>query len=387
VVCQSPPGDRTLAQQLAKSGRTLEALTLFEQIVRQDPSCIEGRLWIGRLLLRMGRTDEAEARFRAVLAEDPSNIDARIGLGAALTRSGAWSDALTVLTGAEPGAGENADLFGALARAYRRAGDDRRALAYYDRAKALAPDDPDAVDGFEATAHAYGHSIAIGGFGEGGATDTRSVSVAAIVRVLPRLRLEGRARLQRGTGFSDALGGGGAIWRITRSLHMALRAAGGSGNTSLPASDVLAAAVNYAGAFEIGGSLQRLSFADVSVIAAAPRLAWDTGGRWRLDGRYTYSRSSFDVTGESSADHSVLVRETWRGWRRVDVHAAYAYGIESFEDLTADRLEALGATTMAVGLRIRAPSLTFVTTTWEHQWRSNETRIDRLTLSLVQSFP
>ena len=304
-----------------------------------------------------------------------------------MTRRNAWREALAVLLEAEPDAGENSDLFGALARAYRRAGDDRRALDYYRRAKALAPADPDLVDGFEATAQAYGHSIALEGFGEGGASDARSGSLAAAVRVLPRLRVEGSARVQRRAGSSDALGGGGAVWRVNRSTNLGVRVVGGPGNTSLPTADLTAAVLNYAGVFEVGGSIRRLSFADVGVIAASPLLAWDTGGRWRLDARYTYSRSSFDATGESSGDHSVLLRETWRGWRRVDVNVAYAYGIESFEDLTADRLGALGATTIAAGLRIRVPSLTFVASTWEHQWRSNDTRIDRLTLSIVQSFP
>jgi hypothetical protein len=81
----------------------------------------------------------------------------------------------------------------------------------------------------------------------------------------------------------------------------------------------------------------------------------------------------------------VLLRETWRGWRRVDLGVTYAYGIESFEDLTADRLGNLGANTIAPGLRIRLPSLTFLNATWEHQWRSNDTSIDRLTLSVVQA--
>jgi hypothetical protein len=287
----------------------------------------------------------------------------------------------------EPDAGANADLFGALARAYRRAGNDRRALDYYRRAKALAPDDPDLVDGFEATVRAYGHSIVLEGFGEGGANEAQSGSLAASVRVLPRLRVEGSARVQRRAGSYDTLGGGGAVWRVNRSTNLGARLVGGSGNTSLPTADLTAAVVNYAGAFEAGGSIRRLSFPDVGVTAASPLLAWDPGGRWRLDARYTYSRSLFEATGESSGDHSVLLRPTWRRWRRVDVNVAYAYGIESFENLTADRLEVLGATTIAAGLRIRMPSLTFVATTWEHQWRSNETRIDRLTMSVVQSFP
>ena len=387
MACQPPSADRSLAEQLARSGRTVEALDLFEQIVARNPTDPEARVWLARLQLRIGRTEEAEAGFRSVLLEHPSDVDARIGLGAALTRRNAWREALAVLLEAEEDAGANADLFGALARAYRRAGDDRRALDYYRRGKALAPSNPDLVDGFEATVHAYGHSIALEGFGEGGASDARSGSLAATVRVLPRLRVEGSARVQRRAGSYDALGGGGAVWRVNRSTNLGVGVVGGSGNTSLPTADMTAAVVNFAGAFEIGGSLRRLSFADAGVIAASPLLAWDTGGRWRVDARYTYSRSSFDATGESSGDHSVLVRETWRGWRRVGVNVAYAYGIESFENLTADRLEGLGATTIAAGLQIRVPSLTFVATTWEHQWRSNDTRIDRLTLSVVQSVP
>ena len=383
---QSPSTDRNVAEQLARSGQTIEALAIFERIVAEHPTDVESRLWIGRLHLRMGRTEEAEAGFRAVLLEHPSDVDASIGLGAALTRRNAWKEALAVLLEVEPKAGANADLFGALARAYRRAGDDRRALDYYTRAKRLAPADPDVVDGFEATAHAYGHSVAFEGFGEAGASDARSGAVAAVMRIRPRLRVEGLARVHRRAGTSETLVGGGARWRVKRSTDVAVLWTGGSDNTSLPTGDLMTAVLHYVGVFEIGGSVRRMSFDGVDVIAASPLLAWDTG-RWRLDARYTFSQSSFDATSESSGDHSVLLRETWRGWRRVDVNVAYAYGIESFEDLTADRLRNLGATTIAAGLRIRLPSLTFLTTTWEHQWRSNDTRLDRLTLSVVQAIP
>ena len=206
MTCQSPSTDRNLAEQLARSGRTVEALALFERIVAENPTDVEVRLWIARLQLRIGRTEEAEAGFRAVLLEHPSDVDARIGLGAALTRRDAWREALAILLDAEKDAGENADLFAALARAYRRAGDDRRALEYYRRAMALAPDDPDLVEGYEATVRAYGSSIEVEGFAEGGVSDARSVSLTASVRVLPRLEIEGRARVQNRNGSSDTLG-------------------------------------------------------------------------------------------------------------------------------------------------------------------------------------
>jgi tetratricopeptide (TPR) repeat protein len=386
MVCQSPSTDRNFAEQLARSGRTVEALALFERIVAQNPTDAEVRLWIARLQLRMGRTEEAEAGFRSVLLEHPSDVDARIGLGAALTRRDAWGEALTVLLDVEQDAGENSDLFGALARAYRRAGDDRRALEYYRRAKALAPGDPDLVDGYEATMRAYGSSIVFEGIAEGGVSDARSAALTASVRVLPRLEIEGRARVQDRNGSSDTLVGGAGIWRINRSTNLAIRGVGGAGNTSLANGDLMSEVRHYRGPFEIGGIVRYMSFADVGVTSASPLLAWDTGERWRLAMRYSYSWSSFRTTGEASGDHSVLLRETFRAWQRVDVTVAYAYGIESFEELTADRLGNLGSNTIAATLRLRLPSLTAVATTWERQLRSNDTRLDRLTVVIMQGF-
>jgi YaiO family outer membrane protein len=385
MTSQSSSTDRNLAEQLARSGRTVEALDIFERIVGENPADVEVRLWIARLQLRMGRTEEAEAGFRAVLLEHPSDVDARIGIGAALTRRDAWREALTILHGAESDAGNNADLFAALARAYRRGGDDRRALEYYKRAMALAPGDPDVVEGYEAAVRAYGSYIVVEGFGEGGVSDARSLSLITSVRVLPRLEIEGRARVQNRDGSSDTLFGGGGIWRIDRLTNLAIRGAGGVGNISLPNGDLMAEVRHYRGAFEIGGIVRYLSFADVGVTAASPLLAWDTGERWRLATRYTYSWSSFH-TGETSGDHSVLLRETFRSWRRVDMSATYAYGIESFEDLTADRIGNLGAHTIAATVQFRMPSLTSVATTWERQWRSNDTRLDRLTVLVMQGF-
>ena len=143
--------------------------------------------------------------------------------------------------------------------------------------------------------------------------------------------------------------------------------------------------IHYAGPFEIGGSVRRLTFAGANVRAASPVFAWTPVDAWRVDGRYTYSRTAFDETGESVGDHSVMLRTTWQGWRRIAALGTYAYGIESFEDLTADRIGSLGATTVAGGVRIDLPSLTRITTTWEHQWRSNSTTIDRLTVSVIQA--
>ena len=82
----------------------------------------------------------------------------------------------------------------------------------------------------------------------------------------------------------------------------------------------------------------------------------------------------------------MLVRGTFRGWRRVSATLGYAYGIESFEDLTAERIENVNAHTIAATVQVRLPSLTSLAATWEHQWRPDDARLDRVTMVVVQGF-
>jgi hypothetical protein len=329
----------------------------------------------------------SEAQFRSILHDHPADIDAQIGLANALLRRNAWAEALEILQRAAPGAGDNADLFGALGRAYRRAGDDRLALAYFARAKTLAPGDADVVAGYEATAFAYGHSVLFDGFSEPASADhALSGTLAVSWRATPRLHVEAAARAQRRARASDALAGGGIRVRAGRATIAGAQVLGASGNESLPNLDASGNVVHYAGAFELGVNVRALSFAAVDVAAASPLFAWDTGGRWRLDARYTYSRSRFAAAGQSSGDHSILLRQTVRGWRRVWLNGSYAYGIESFEQLTADRIGSLGTSTVNGGVKLLLPSLTAVNAGWEHQWRSDKTTVDRVTFSILQAF-
>jgi len=385
---QEPTADRSRAEELARTGHSAEARELFAHITELNPGDVEARLWMARMDLRLGNTAAAESGFRAVLQDHPADVDARIGLGMVLTRNGSWQEALQILTEAERDSGQNADLFGALARAYRRGGDDGRALEYFRRAKALSPDDPDLQLGFESVARTFGHWIAFDGFGQWGApgAEVESGSLTASFRVTPRLHLEASARKQQGEGYSDGLAGGGLFWRAPRSTTVEVGVVGGPSNTALPGLHLSSDVVHYTGAFEAGVGVRRLSFAGSNLLAFSPTFAWDREP-WRFDARYTYSRSSFDETGQSTGDHSIMFRGTWQGWRRVALLGTYARGIESFEDLTADRLGALDTKTVAGGLRIDLRSLTRITTTWEHQWRSNNTTVDRFYVSVVQSIP
>jgi YaiO family outer membrane protein len=389
LALQSAPADRVRAVELARAGRNEEAVQLFERIVAQSPADTESRLWIARLDLRLGRIESAEAQVRSVLADHPADVDARIVLGTVLTRKGDWRGALDVLVPTEPDAGENGDFFAALARAHRRAGDDRNAYQSFRKAVALSPDDPELRAGYENAASAYGHAIAVEGFGQQVTPGSNSAtgSLAVSIRATPSLHVLGLVRTRHGDGVSDALGGGGLQWHVARPTLLTLHGSGGSGNESLPRIDFGGDVVQYAGVFELGGGIRELSYDGVGVTALSATAAWDEGERWRFDTRYTYSRSRFDATDDATGDHSVVVRPTFRATRRVWFNGAYAYGIESFEDLTADRLGQLGSTTAAGGIRIGLRSLTVITTTWEHQWRSNDSTLDRLTVTLVQYFP
>jgi Tfp pilus assembly protein PilF len=387
AMLQTPGGERARAEDLARAGRTAEAIELFTRIVAERPTDTEARLWLARLQLRLGRTAEAEAGFRSVLRDRPDDVDARIGLASVLTRIGRWEDALAILRDAEPQAGQNADLFGALARAYRRSGDDGRALEYFGRARVLSPADPDLALGYEAAARTYGHWIAVEGFSQTGAgARVGSGTFAIDVRATPRLHLDASARVQRGPGYTDTTAGGAVYWRLTKATTAAIHAAGGPDHTALAGLDVGGDVLHYAGPLEIGASVRHLRFTGSDLTAVSSVFAWERD-RWRLDTRYTYSRSSFTATGDSRGDHSVMLRGTRQQWPRVALLGVYAYGIESFADLSADRVGALGTTTLASGIRVDLKSLTRVVTTWEHQWRSNDTAIDRVTVAVIQAIP
>src|SRR3954471_24390591 len=101
---QTPATDRTRAEDLARAGRSVEAIELFTHIVETNPADVEARLWVARLQLRLGPTADAEAGFRAVLREHPDDVDAVIDLAIVLTRTGAWPDALAILQKVEPAA-------------------------------------------------------------------------------------------------------------------------------------------------------------------------------------------------------------------------------------------------------------------------------------------
>jgi YaiO family outer membrane protein len=381
--------ERGEAERLARLGRHAEALVAFERIVANDPADVESRLWIGRLQLWMGRTEDAEATFRAVLAEHPRNVDARVGLGSTLIRTRQTDEAIALLEATRADAPENADLAAALARAYRAAGRPRVARDEFVRAHQLAPGDPDILSGLEAVRRTFDHSVGFEGYGEtvpGAGWDSGDAALTLRLRANDRMHVAGAARMHRRGGVSDSLFGGGIEYRAGRRTVLSTTLQGGPDNENLPALSARAEVTQYFGSIELGGAIRFLDFATTDVTAVAAGAAWDDGGPWRAEARYAYSRSSFAPDGRTAGDHSILLRSLRRQWQRVWIDGSYAHGAESFDVLTAERVDSFDADTVAVGLRILTPSLLVITSTWEHQWRSNGQKIDRLTCAVIRYF-
>ena len=76
----------------------------------------------------------------------------------------------------------------------------------------------------------------------------------------------------------------------------------------------------------------------------------------------------------------------WQAASRVSLSAAYARGNESFDILSLDRLGRFRADTMAGGVRIDLRSLTSLGLGVEHQWRSGDRQLTRVTVDIVQHF-
>jgi hypothetical protein len=146
--------------------------------------------------------------------------------------------------------------------------------------------------------------------------------VTAGVRVVPQLNFDGSVRMQQGSGYSDILGGGGVLWRATRTTTVAAHALGSSGNTALPDTDISSEINHHAGVLEAGVNVRWLSFADSALAAISPRFA--LGSRAMAPGRQVHVlQVVIQQTGQSTGDHSGPA--AWgpgQGWRRVALQSA-----------------------------------------------------------------
>ena len=134
-----------LAARALWSGDPEAAEAAALRAVALSPGYAPARLLAGQLAEDRGAPEAAAARYRAVLdggaAESPANrASASFRLGRLLAADGDLEAALPLLERASEAAPESGAVQAALARLYRRAGDEPRALAAAERARGLEHD-------------------------------------------------------------------------------------------------------------------------------------------------------------------------------------------------------------------------------------------------------
>ena len=118
----------------------------------------------------------------------------------------------------------------------------------------------------------------------------------------------------------------------------------------------------------------------------APSISVDVNDDVTLAARYYRSESHFLASGQRAGNDSGALMGRWQAARRLSLSAAYARGNESFDILSVDWLGRFRADTVAGGVRIDLRSLTSVGLGVEHQWRTGDRQLTRLTVDIVQHF-
>ncbi|PWC78147.1 tetratricopeptide repeat protein [Azospirillum sp. TSH64] len=131
------------AIELYKAGRRDEALSLVEQVLREDPVDRDALSLAGAILYQSDRLDEAERMLHRLIAGHPLFAQGRINLATAMLARGAKQEALRhlrvacLLTPGDP------DAHGRLGNLLHGTGDYAAATRHMSHAARLCPADPD----------------------------------------------------------------------------------------------------------------------------------------------------------------------------------------------------------------------------------------------------
>jgi YaiO family outer membrane protein len=376
------------AEHKARSGDTLGALEAFQALAAANPDDFDSRVWLGRLLTRVGRRAEAIDLLRDVIARSPRQVDARVALGAALLTSGRVDDAFAVVQDAEALEPNSADVLALKGRVLRHLGRPSEAYIALDAAHALSPADQDVSIVRERTRRMIAHRahVSVAQEASDDIAEASIVDADVDLHLDDTVRVFGRVQWQGRAGFDDARGGGGVEWRLSRRVVGRGALLISPGAPRLARADAGGEVEIAAGRTQTTIGLRYLDFAGARVWIVAPAISIDLNDVVTLAGRYYRSESEFRPFGRRAGNDSGAIIGRWQAARRLSLSAAYARGNESFDIVSVDRLGRFRADTVAGGARVDLRSLTSLGIGVEHQWRSGDRQLTRLTLDVVQHF-
>ncbi len=377
------------AERMARAGDTLRALQAFQALVAANADDFDSSVWLGRLLTRIGRRAEAITLLRDVIARSPRQVDARVALGAALLTSGRVEDAYAVVEDAEALAPQSADVLALKGRVLRHLGRPSEAYVALDAAHTLSPLDEDVAIVRERTRRIIAHRAHVGVAREASADGIAGASIVDAdvdVHLDDTLRVFGRVQWQERAGFDDTRAGGGVEWRLARHVLSRGAVLVSPGSPRVARADLYGELEFAAGRTQPAVGVRYLDFLGARVWIVAPSISVDLNDNVTLALRYYRSESEFVPAGQRAGNDSGAIMGRWQAARRLSLSAAYARGNESFDILSVDRLGRFRADTVAGGVRIDLSSLTSLGLGVEHQWRTGDRQLTRITLDIVQHF-
>jgi tetratricopeptide (TPR) repeat protein len=131
-----------LASDIEAKGSLETAIALYEQAAAAPQADASVYTRLGDAYAKLNRHPEAEAAYRAALAKSADYGPALLGLGGALIRAGKAEEGLAVLVRAAPLVNQ-ATAYDRLGVAHMAVLQPREALASFEQAHAMAPDDID----------------------------------------------------------------------------------------------------------------------------------------------------------------------------------------------------------------------------------------------------
>ena len=139
-----PPSPTALAHAHAhlRAGRTHDAASLYEQILRETPDQADALTALGHLALQQGNVPRAETLLARALAAQPHVALAHLNHGLALRRLGRTAAALAAFTRAQELAPDLADARQQKGNLLKSLGRHAEAAAELAEAVRLAPDNP-----------------------------------------------------------------------------------------------------------------------------------------------------------------------------------------------------------------------------------------------------
>ena len=386
---QDPGTARAEAERLARAGSHAAALQQFERLASANPDDVEARIWIGRLHGWMGHPAKARAVFESVLTTHPQAVEALVGAGGAATNQGDFAAAARLLGEAERIAPASAEVLAAQGRLRRRTGHLRLAQAYFDRAVLLGPSDPEIREGRDNVRAIRAHRVEAGYQFEHYSTPTPDSHIGSLevnVRASDRVRAFGRAQHQRKFSLVETRGGGGVEWLATPAVQVRASGLFSHDTVVLPHADATIEFDVAQNRVTWIGAVRHLRFADSLAWIGSAGGAWTWRDRTTATLRYYYSHTDFDASGEDEGNNSVTVQLAHRALPPLWLYAGYARGYESFETVSADRLQQRGADTVSAGFSWRLTAMSSLSAAVEHQRRDDSSHLTIGSLSVIRRF-